>query len=248
MAVNEDRPAQIGVVTTTLDALFTWVELDSRSAALTGAEVERWVNAEALLESLLDEAAGVVEGLGIDSTPLHRLALGVNLGADWREAAVVLRRALTRLECQDPSRKPAEPARLTGDPGCRTVTPDGTSTDRPRGAPGDLAAQQPLLEPGAGPVPETRLSFDDDTLTVTLDGTPHKVEDPKAYEVFKVIVGRESATITKMVIRSRVRGVSGQKTIPNLLKTLPRTLRNTVRVSTRGYWHQLPEIPEEDHS
>jgi hypothetical protein len=89
-----------------------------------------------------------------------------------------------------------------------------------------------------------RLAFDDDTFTVTLDGTPHRVDNPKTYAVYKAIVTRETATITKAAIRGKVTGVKGQKTIPGLIEGLPRALRKTVRRSTKGYWHELPKIPD----
>jgi hypothetical protein len=93
-----------------------------------------------------------------------------------------------------------------------------------------------------------RLRFDPSTHTVTLDGTRHAVVDPKAYEVYRAIVERNAATITKTGIGAKVKGVTGQKTIPNLIKTLPWALRQTVKVSTRGYWHELPKSPEQDQT
>jgi hypothetical protein len=91
---------------------------------------------------------------------------------------------------------------------------------------------------------DERLTFDDNTLTVTLDGTPHRIKDPKAYAVFKTICARDTSTITKMQIRVRVKGVAGRKTIPHLIGTLPPTLQQTVKVGTRGYWTELPHQPE----
>jgi hypothetical protein len=98
---------------------------------------------------------------------------------------------------------------------------------------------------GAAPPPPRRLVFDDDTLTVTLDGKPHKVDGPKAYRVFKVIVGRDDPAITKQQIRARVKGVNGQKTISALIKTLPPALKSAVKWGTRGYFHELPPPPPE---
>jgi hypothetical protein len=97
--------------------------------------------------------------------------------------------------------------------------------------------------------PKQRLVFDDHTHTVTLDGTPHKVDDPKAYAVYKAICRRGDApTITKAQIRVQVKGVGGQKTIPNLIDTLPLALHQTVKRNTNGYWHELPKSPKQDHS
>jgi hypothetical protein len=92
------------------------------------------------------------------------------------------------------------------------------------------------------PCPAPRLVFDDTTHTVTLDGEGHHVANPKAYAVYKAIAGRDTTTITKAKIRGKVTGVNEEKTIPNLIKKLPRVLRNTVKVSNNGYWHELPEM------
>jgi hypothetical protein len=128
------------------------------------------------------------------------------------------------------------------DPAWRRFLPDvavqaQTALDTIRDAAATILA-------GAPPPQLDRLTFDDDTLTVTLDGTRYKVDNPKAYEVYKVIVRRDdNSPITKPKIRAKVKQVAGQKTIPNLLDTLPPALRRTVRVDTRGYWRELPEIP-----
>jgi hypothetical protein len=100
----------------------------------------------------------------------------------------------------------------------------------------------------AASTPERRLTFDDDTLTVVLDGKRHKIDDSQAYAVYKSIAQRDTPTITKRGIRSRVRGVRGQKTIPRLLGALPRVLHQTVQVSTKGYWLVLPKSRERDQS
>jgi hypothetical protein len=85
-----------------------------------------------------------------------------------------------------------------------------------------------------------RLAFDDDTHTVTLDGVPHKVSDPKAYEVYKTICRRDGATITKREIGGKVKRVAGAKAIPKLIAALPAAVRRTVRSGPAGYWHDLP--------
>jgi hypothetical protein len=93
-----------------------------------------------------------------------------------------------------------------------------------------------------------RLVFDDAAHTVTLDGVPHQVQEPKAYAVYKVIAQppADMPYIPKAKIRSLVRGVAGQKTIPRLIKTLPNSLRTTVRpCSGRGYCVALPRLNKE---
>jgi hypothetical protein len=92
--------------------------------------------------------------------------------------------------------------------------------------------QQPRPSPG--------LAFDDARLTVTLDGAPHEVLNPKAYHVYKAIVTRTVPKITGDSIRKRVPGVNGQKTIRSLIDGLPKALRLTVKSDTHGYWFRLP--------
>jgi hypothetical protein len=114
-----------------------------------------------------------------------------------------------------------------------------------------LGAEQNRLE-GAAPPPgtRTRLSFDDSTRTVTLDGKLIEVENPKAYAIYKVIVtrGADKPTITKEGIRRKVPGTDGTKTIPNHIEKLPRTLKNTINTSTQGYSHRLPDLSEKSRT
>jgi hypothetical protein len=106
----------------------------------------------------------------------------------------------------------------------------------------EIAAAAVLSVGRADPPAGGRLAFDDETLTVTLDGRKHKVDDPKAYHVYKAIARRDTSAITKTQVQSKVKGVAGQKTIPALIKSLPLALKQTVKVDTRGYWHELPTI------
>jgi hypothetical protein len=87
--------------------------------------------------------------------------------------------------------------------------------------------------------PPERLVFDDHTHTVTLDGKEYHIANPKAYAVYKAIVQRADATITKRDIRGKVQGVAGKRTVPSLLKTLPPALRKTIRCGPTGYCHVL---------
>jgi hypothetical protein len=109
-----------------------------------------------------------------------------------------------------------------------------------RTALGELAARELQDLERLAVDPPARLAFDDDTLTVTLDGTPHRVLEPRAYAVYKAIVRRQGPTITKAEIRAKIKGLSGQKTIPGLIKILPEPLRKTVSNCNKGYHTVLP--------
>jgi hypothetical protein len=80
-----------------------------------------------------------------------------------------------------------------------------------------------------------RLTFQDLTKTISLDGITHKVEDPKAYEVYKEIVKAGTRPITKAAIARIVPGCRGRKKIPSLLRTLPDPVRDTVCTTRNGY-------------
>src|SRR5262249_18772950 len=92
----------------------------------------------------------------------------------------------------------------------------------------------------AAPPPSGRLTFDDARLVVTLDGTPHRVDDPRAYAVYKAIAQRTTPTITKAAIQEQEPGIKGRKTVYQLAKKLPEPLYETVHWDTTGYWHTLP--------
>ena len=88
-----------------------------------------------------------------------------------------------------------------------------------------------------------RLCFDYLTQTVTLDGTPHKIEDPKAFAVYQAIADACPQPVTKAAIQGRVPGCRGEKKVPGLLKSLPTLLQDTVRSGPNGYWLDLSSPP-----
>ncbi len=90
-----------------------------------------------------------------------------------------------------------------------------------------------------------RLSFDPETMTITLDGKHYRIDDPKVFAVYRAIADRgpDATWIIKADIARKVRAVAGSKTIPCLLNKLPRELRTTVKTSTRGYALHLPDTP-----
>lgn len=88
--------------------------------------------------------------------------------------------------------------------------------------------------------PSARLTFDDATLTVTLDGTSYPLGDPKAFLLYKAIATAEHPPLTNRQIRGRVRGLNATKAVPKRLKTLPEALQETISTNKSGHWLQLP--------
>jgi hypothetical protein len=94
-----------------------------------------------------------------------------------------------------------------------------------------------------GTTPPSRLNFDDDTCTVTLDGTAYPIDDAKAYSVYKELASARPDVLSKRALAERVKGCRGSKTIPALFNKLPPQLRNTIQRGTRGYTVRLPLRP-----
>jgi hypothetical protein len=86
---------------------------------------------------------------------------------------------------------------------------------------------------------QERLRHDPQTQTITLDGTPYEIADPKAYAVHQAIARACPTPLTKSEIQKLVHGCRGDKKIPRLLQGLPQQLRDTVRGSQNGYWLNL---------
>jgi hypothetical protein len=95
---------------------------------------------------------------------------------------------------------------------------------------------------GAAPSGQSspRLLFDQETLTITLDGQPYQLDDPRAFSLYRAISEASPDLITRPAIRLAVKGLQGDKTIPNKINSLPEALRDTVESDTRGYWIVLP--------
>lgn len=83
-----------------------------------------------------------------------------------------------------------------------------------------------------------RLLFEQDTWTITFDGMPLNIEKPKAFLIFRAIY--ECPHITRDKLRAKVSGIRGDKTIPNMIESLPQQLRSTIRSDNSGYWVSLP--------
>jgi hypothetical protein len=97
-------------------------------------------------------------------------------------------------------------------------------------------------EGGAAPdaPPTGRLQFDAETLTVTLDGTAYRLEDPKVFRVYRAIAEAEQPPITNGQIQNLKLGVQGGKGVSRRLAALPQPLRATVRTKTNGHALVLP--------
>jgi hypothetical protein len=86
---------------------------------------------------------------------------------------------------------------------------------------------------------DPRLQFDAQTFTVILDKRRYQVENPKAFILYKTIADKKGAPITRAGLRQADPIFRGDKTVPRLLKLLPRQLRKTIKSSHSGYWLQL---------
>jgi hypothetical protein len=89
--------------------------------------------------------------------------------------------------------------------------------------------------------PMERLLFDAETQTVMLDGETFSVNNPKAFFLCKIIAEEKGEPITRADLRQRNKGLKGDKTIPNLLKSLPIPIRETIQSGAHGYWLRLPQ-------
>src|SRR5262249_23656844 len=87
----------------------------------------------------------------------------------------------------------------------------------------------------SGKPEEARLKLDPLTQTATLDGTPYKIEDPKAFAVYHEIVKSLPLPITKRAISARIPGTKGPKKIRSLLTSLADPIRQTVQWGPNGY-------------
>jgi hypothetical protein len=110
-------------------------------------------------------------------------------------------------------------------------------------APATPPADQP--PPPNGDV-SARATFDPSTQTITLDGTPYEITDPKAFAVYREIASACPQPLTKAKLANLVRGCKGEKTIPRLLRALPEPLQRTVLSGPTGYWLKLPSLPLQD--
>jgi hypothetical protein len=95
---------------------------------------------------------------------------------------------------------------------------------------------------GAGAEKE-RLHFDPQTQTISLDGIPYKIEDPKAYALYQEIASSCPKPLTRAKLQNRVPGCRGGKKIRQLLNGLPERLRETVPSGPSGYWLDLDPPP-----
>jgi hypothetical protein len=86
--------------------------------------------------------------------------------------------------------------------------------------------------------PKPRLTFDQSTWSITMDGLSFENLKPKAFLIYKAV--SENPNITRQKLRSTIRGIKGDKTIPNALATLPDDLKQTVESDNSGYWIRLP--------
>jgi hypothetical protein len=109
-------------------------------------------------------------------------------------------------------------------------------------------ACQLLAEVGALLRPETpsrgsslaeRLQFDQATWTVHLDGTPYRIDRPKAFLFYKTLA-EHGGPITRKELATKDRYFTSDKAAPRLITELPTALQETVERDQTGYWLRLP--------
>lgn len=100
---------------------------------------------------------------------------------------------------------------------------------------------------GDAPEPPKRLTLDDATQTVTLDGEQYLIENPKTYGIFKAIYEKYSPgnPVTNETIQRLVHGVRGKNAISNHLKKLPSALFKIIMTTTNGKSLCLPRLNKE---
>lgn len=94
--------------------------------------------------------------------------------------------------------------------------------------------------------PETpsadRISFDDLTTTITLDGAHYQIDDPAAYRIVKFLHGKAGETIKGPVIQRAVPGLGGRNAIGEKIKKLPKTIQVCVHgIRGTGYFFSMPQ-------
>jgi hypothetical protein len=93
-------------------------------------------------------------------------------------------------------------------------------------------------DPGADGEAQRRLRFDPLTWTITLDGKDCPIENHAAFIVYRTIATHEGP-ITRAEIREKTGRFRGQKTVRNLIETLPQALRDTVVSDQEGFHLRL---------
>ena len=99
----------------------------------------------------------------------------------------------------------------------------------------------PTTAEGRKRVPDTRLHFDADTHTVTLDGKDYSLDNPKAFLTYRAIA-ENGGPITRAELRGKVKGMNNPKAARAAVNTLPKALRDTVSSGSAGFWINLPPV------
>jgi hypothetical protein len=87
-----------------------------------------------------------------------------------------------------------------------------------------------------------RLTFDQLTLSITLDGKSATINNPKAFQIVKFLWKRIGKKTTRAHIRKAIAGLGASNAISDVLKELPSFIRDCIKSSTqRGFWIVLPK-------
>ena len=92
------------------------------------------------------------------------------------------------------------------------------------------------------PIEPERLRIDFDTLTIILDGKAQKIDDPKAFAVYKTLFDARPHPLTKAQIQEMVKGCQGKNKIRQLIDALPTPIRKIVQSGHSGYWIDLAPV------
>ena len=102
------------------------------------------------------------------------------------------------------------------------------------------ASPSPLTTAGDAAAENIRIHFDPQTQTITLDGEPFSIENPRAFKLYKAIVDCNGEPITRAKLRQPPHLFKGDKIARKLLDMLPSALRKTVLSDNNGYCWRLP--------
>jgi hypothetical protein len=85
-----------------------------------------------------------------------------------------------------------------------------------------------------------RVQFDVATWTITLDGERFPIDDPIAFQIYRVVAEAEMPPIPHADIKLVVRACNGDKAIQRRRNTLPEKLRDTLISGNNGWYVSLP--------
>jgi hypothetical protein len=92
------------------------------------------------------------------------------------------------------------------------------------------------------PPGNSRVLFDAQTRTITLDDKPHHVDTFRAFLIYQILYQFIPEPISRSKLAGKDMRMRGDKTARQAIEELPRALKNTVKSGPRGYWVELPPL------